>query len=84
MNCDPVYQNVMQNYWIEVDGIDRWVIYDRLKSLGFICQCQSGQPLCIQMTTVQEFIQYWCVMQHIRNDRTFLTNLLQKAWRLQS
>lgn len=69
-------------WWITVDGHDRWMIYYRLQSLGITCHCQSGAPLKVQINSPQDLIQYWSVVRCAvfrRGDRATLATVLKNC-----
>ncbi len=69
-------------WWITVDGHDRWMIYHRLQSLGITCHCQIGAPLKVQIKSPQDLVQYWSVVRHAvfrRGDRATLATVLKNC-----
>lgn len=72
-----------ENLWLEVNGHSRWAIYSRLQALGIDCQCQSGQPLKVQVASALDLIQGWSVARHsnwARGSTTQLRTWLERCW----
>ncbi|HEY9734830.1 MAG TPA: Asr1405/Asl0597 family protein [Trichocoleus sp.] len=68
---------------LEVDRINRWNIYNRLRQLGISCQCQIGQPLVVQVTTADVAVQLWSVVQQFTAPREANLEHLQRCWQQQ-
>ncbi|NJN48550.1 MAG: hypothetical protein HC805_00420 [Alkalinema sp. RL_2_19] len=74
------------NYWIEIEGDDRWEIYRRLQSLGLECQCQMGVPLKVRIDSPQDVLLGWSVMRSTAvqaGDRLHFAAILEACWHLE-
>jgi hypothetical protein len=65
----------------DVDSIDRWSIYTRLKQLSIACECSINRPLQVQIETATEAIQTWSVVQQFRGSRQDRLERLERCWR---
>jgi hypothetical protein len=72
-----------ESQWLEVNGLERWSIYDRLRSLGIDCQCHIGQPLWVNVSSAQDLVQYWSVARHSIGFRSQLIHWLENCWAVQ-
>lgn len=64
---------------IEIDCCDRWEAYFRLQELGVICDCKSYQPLKVQVGSVTDAIQVWCVTNRLTKPRCDLASWLNRC-----
>lgn len=59
---------------------DRWQVYYRLQDLKIDCQCQSFQPLQVQITTPTQAMQLWSIVKRISDPRTVQIDRLKQSW----
>ncbi|MEM8604951.1 MAG: Asr1405/Asl0597 family protein, partial [Cyanobacteria bacterium P01_H01_bin.121] len=57
----------------------RWPIYFRLQALEIACQCQGYKPLRVEVSTVQDAIQVWAVVQQCMKPRRELAAWLDRC-----
>ncbi|MBE9030676.1 hypothetical protein IQ266_13135 [filamentous cyanobacterium LEGE 11480] len=75
------------DYWIEVEGIDRWVMHRRLQELGLTCKCQCGAPLQVRIDSPQDVLLCWSVMRSAvfqAGDRLAFAAGLEDCWNLEA
>ncbi|WP_088240695.1 Asr1405/Asl0597 family protein [Calothrix rhizosoleniae] len=65
---------------IEVDWLDRWLVYKRLQELEIPCSCEMNQPLTVQISNPVALIQVWSVIRHSSASRQQLIRILEKSW----
>ena len=65
---------------LELDCIERWSVFRRLKELSIPCQCSCGQPLKVKINTVATAIQVWSVTQQCLSPRSTLVARLERCW----
>lgn len=65
----------------DIDFVDRWSVYTRLKQLSIACDCSINQPLRVQIETATEAIQTWSVVQQFRGTRQGRLERLERCWR---
>ncbi len=70
------------NNIVSIQWKHKWDIYHRLKALEIDCQCQTNQPLLIQLNTTQSAIQVWSVVKHLSAPRQELVSWLNRCWQL--
>ena len=63
-------------YLIEVKGIERWTVHNRLQELGIVSSCRIGEPLYATVNSPQEAIGIWSVAQLSRSSRKKLVSWL--------
>ncbi len=69
---------------IEVDWLDRWQVYYRLKDLEIPCSCRSNQPLKASPNHTQAVIQLWSVTRQFTSNRQELIDWLNQCWQIKS
>lgn len=69
---------------LEVDRINRWNIYNRLRQLGIPCQCRIGHPLVVQVGNADTAVQLWSVVQQFTAPRVVTLDYLERCWQQQS
>ncbi|NER79130.1 MAG: hypothetical protein F6K42_06025 [Leptolyngbya sp. SIO1D8] len=69
------------NTTLELDRIERWNVFNRLKALSIQCQCACGQPLKVNVETVTDAIQVWSVVQQFTSPPLTLINYLERCWK---
>ena len=69
---------------IEVDWLDRWQVYYRLKDLEIPCSCRSNQPLKASPNHPQAAIQIWSVTRQFTANRQELIDWLNQCWQIKS
>lgn len=65
---------------IEVDRIDRWLVYQRLLELEIPCECAFNQPLEVEVNSVTTAIQLWSVVRCLSAPRQTLVCDLKRCW----
>ncbi|OKH28382.1 Asr1405/Asl0597 family protein [Chroogloeocystis siderophila] len=65
---------------VEVNGIDRWQIYQRLQELAIPCWCVTNQPLRVRVVDVTTAIQLWSVSRQFKMSRHDLVCWLERCW----
>lgn len=65
---------------LEIDRIDRWNVFARLRHLSIICCCHSGQPLRVKAETPTAVAQVWSVVQQVTSSRETLVDHLERCW----
>jgi hypothetical protein len=73
-------QSNMLGSFIQVDPVDRWSIYHRLKELSIPCTCQGGQLLQVQADTANAILIAWSVIRQITCSRQDKVNWLHQCW----
>lgn len=67
---------------LEVDRINRWNIYHRLRQLDISCHCRIGQPLVVQVNNADVAVQLWSVVQQFMAPREVTLDHLARCWLL--
>lgn len=67
---------------VELDRMARWDVYLRLQELSVSCKCKLGVPLQVQVNSVTEAIQLWCVVQACTADKLSHLAHLERCWQL--
>ncbi len=65
---------------VEVDWLDRWLVYKRLQELEIPCSCETNQPLTVQISNPVDLVQVWSVIRHFSASRQQLIRILKKSW----
>ena len=65
---------------VYVNPIARWDVYHRLQELSIPCSCGMGQPLQVCITTTQDAIQLWSVVQQVTASRGDRLAWLERCW----
>lgn len=68
---------------VEVQGEQRWLIYQRLQQLGIICNCSAYQALKIKIVDSATLVQVWSVSRQILLSRGQLAHWLERCWELE-
>lgn len=66
---------------LELNAIARWDVCNRLRELSIPCHCANGQPLQVDVSTVNSAIQVWCVVQQLTASRETTVDRLERCWR---
>lgn len=66
---------------LEVDRVERWNVFNRLKELSIPCQCACDKPLQVKIETVTAAIQVWSVVQRLTLPRDASIEYLERCWR---
>ena len=80
---NPPQSDIQAGVWLEVTGQARWSVYSRLQVLGIDCNCQSGQPLRVQVNSVYDLVQCWSVSRHSNwevDTKPLLRQWLAQCW----
>jgi len=67
---------------VELDRMARWDVYLRLQELSIPCKCKLGVPLQVQVNSVAEAIQLWCVVQSCTAEKVSRVAHLERCWQL--
>ena len=66
---------------LDLDRIERWNVFKRLKELSIPCQCACGQPLQVNIETATAAIQVWSVVQQFTAPRNVSIKHLERCWK---
>ena len=77
-------ENLIEPQIINVDWLDRWKVYHRLKELEIECSCKSNEPLKVSFQDSQAAIQIWSVAKQCTANRQELINWLHQCWTIKS
>jgi len=66
---------------VEISGLERWQVYQRLQELSIPCRCATNQPLIAQVDNVTAAIQLWSVVRRLTLGRRDLAFWLEGCWR---
>lgn len=66
---------------VEIDWVDRWLVYKRLQELEIPCWCSINQPLQVQIDTLKDAIQLFSVVRQFTRSRQELIESLEHCWR---
>jgi hypothetical protein len=75
-------QNDTEPQILEIEWLERWQVYHRLKELEIECFCQSNQPLKVNPTHPQAVIQIWSVTKQFTATRLELIHWLNQCWQI--
>lgn len=67
---------------IEVNGTDRWQVYQRLQELTIPCWCEPNQPLRVQLHNAGDAVQFWSVSRQLTASRQELAQWLESCWQM--
>jgi hypothetical protein len=67
---------------IDLPGLNRWQIYQRLQELDIPCQCSLYQPIKVQVSNPTQLIQIWSVTRQVTNSPPKLREFLNNCWQL--
>ena len=67
---------------VELDPMARWDVYLRLQELSIPCKCKLGASLRVQVESVSEAVQLWCVVQSCTADKVSHVVRLERCWQL--
>jgi len=73
-------ENLTEKYLIEVNGTDRWEVYQRLNELDIPCCCQANQPLQVEIANPLSLVQFWFVTHRLTASRQELIQTLEHSW----
>jgi len=65
---------------VDIQGVARWQMYNRLQELGIACQCVAYQPLKVQVCSPATAIQLWSTTRQITASRQELAQWLELCW----
>ncbi|HLO83635.1 MAG TPA: hypothetical protein VK203_01300 [Nostocaceae cyanobacterium] len=74
--------DIHKKYVVEVNWIDRWQIYQRLKELEIPCCCEPNQPLQVEIAHPAAAMQLWCVTRQFTTSRQDLIGTLERCWQM--
>lgn len=67
---------------VEVNGADRWQVYQRLQELAIECWCEPHQPLRVQLPHAIAAVQFWSVSRQVSASRQELAQWLERCWQI--
>ncbi|NJL88560.1 MAG: hypothetical protein HC916_01240 [Coleofasciculaceae cyanobacterium SM2_1_6] len=67
---------------IDLLGLDRWQVYQRLQELDIPCQCSLYQPIKVQISNPTQLLQVWSVTRQVTISPVKLGKFLEKCWQL--
>lgn len=82
MNPSPLPSSTSQS--IDLPGLDRWQVYQRLQELDIPCQCSLYQPIKVQVANPTQLIQIWSVTRQVTISPAKLGKFLENCWQLTS
>jgi len=65
---------------VQVNWIDRWLVYKRLQELEIPCCCAAQQPLRANIANCRDAIQLMSVVKQITASRQELIQNLERCW----
>jgi hypothetical protein len=65
---------------LEVTGMERWQIYQRLQELEISCRCNPYGALFVKYSDPMAIAQVWSVTRHVRMQRYELIQWLEQCW----
>lgn len=74
-NLEPKVREI-----VEVDVVDRWLVYKRLRELDIPCWCSVDQPLQVEIKTALQGIQLGSVLRQFKAPRRELLQSLENCW----
>jgi hypothetical protein len=66
---------------VEVNWVDRWQVYQRLKELDIPCSCGTNQPLEVEISSATAAVQLWSVMRRCSACRQEQISTLECCWK---
>ncbi|BAZ07522.1 Asr1405/Asl0597 family protein [Calothrix sp. NIES-3974] len=69
---------------IALQDSDRWEVYRRLQDLNIKCWCSSHQPLRVEVESIREVVQVWCMVRLVVGSRSELIARLERCWQIQA
>lgn len=66
---------------VEVTGLERWQVYQRLRELEIPCWCATGQPLRVEIRTPAAAALLWSVFRQLQAPRREQISWLEHCWR---
>lgn len=76
-------QNTETAKVVEVNGAERWEVYQRLQELAIECSCEPHQPLRVQLPTAMAAVQLWSVSRQVSAKRDELAQWLERCWQIE-
>ncbi|WP_442951414.1 Asr1405/Asl0597 family protein [Oscillatoria sp. CS-180] len=70
-----------QTITLELDPIERWNAFARLKELSITCHCSCGQPLQVVVESPTAALQVWSIVRRLTLSRDRTVELLENCWR---
>lgn len=67
---------------VEVSGVERWQVYQRLQELAIPCGCAPNQPLRVQIETATAAAQLWSVVKQLTAPHCDLVHWLEHCWQI--
>ncbi|MEH2281159.1 MAG: Asr1405/Asl0597 family protein [Nostoc sp.] len=68
------------NHLVEVNWVDRWQVYQRLKELDIPCSCAANQPLKVEISNLTAAVQLWSVIRRFTASRQDQIWTLECCW----
>ncbi|MBD2523426.1 Asr1405/Asl0597 family protein [Nostoc sp. FACHB-133] len=73
---------IESNHLVEVNWVDRWQVYQRLKELDIPCTCTANQPLKVEISSPVIAVQLWSVIQRLTASRQDQILTLECCWKI--
>ncbi len=77
------HTDIETKHIVEISWVDRWQVYHRLQELDIPCDCESNQPLEVEISNPIAAIQLWSVIQQFTASRPHLIRNLENCWQSQ-
>jgi hypothetical protein len=65
---------------LQLDSIERWNVFNRLKELSIPCECGYGQPLQVEVVGPTAALQVWSVVRRLTASREAAIDALENCW----
>ena len=69
---------------VELDRVNRWNVYRRLRELGMACECSCDRPLTVAIHTPADVLQVWSVVRSTTHPKLALADHLDRCWQHRS
>ena len=66
---------------LELDPIERWNVFSRLRELSIPCDCGYGQPLQVEVVGPTAALQIWSVVRRLTSSREAAVEALENCWK---
>lgn len=67
---------------VEVNGTERWSVFQRLRELEIPCWCEPNQPLRVYLSDTHATVQFWSVSRQLNAKRQELVQWLEQCWQI--
>lgn len=69
---------------VDLDRVNRWIVYRRLQDLEMACDCGCDRPLTVAIDTPAAALLVWSVVQAVTLSKSALTDHLDRCWQQRS